>query len=72
MITAGEGLAGRSNLVQAARLTTEDALNAEVEDLGKRQDLVPFFQGFRQTTRLGPILSLFFQTCPIQPFPIQV
>jgi hypothetical protein len=47
MIMAGEGLADRSNLVrQAARLTTEDGLNAEVEDLGKRQDLAPCFFRF--------------------------
>jgi len=47
MTMAGEGLADCSNLVrQAARLTTEDALKAEVNDIGKRQDLAPCFFRF--------------------------
>jgi hypothetical protein len=36
-------MADRSNLVQAARLTAEEGLEAEAKDAGKRQDLAPCF-----------------------------
>ena len=44
---AGEDMADRTSLVrQAVRLITEEALEAEVKDLARRQDLAPLFQGY--------------------------